>query len=122
MAKDTVKLFSTYLLDRALEKERKRREQRRQERLGTVFKALDELSYLISFKEAYVFGSLTKPYRFFEHSDVDVAFVGLRDKNFFQAIAFLSGVLDGEVDVLQLEEHPRAEEIIREGIQWKRKD
>lgn len=113
--------FSTYLLDRALIKERERREQRRQKRLAAVLQALDKLSCQISFKEAYIFGSLAKPHRFFGDSDVDIAFVGLKDEDFFQAIAFLSRELSAEVDVLQLEDYPLREKIIRRGIKWKRR-
>ena len=112
--------FSTHLLDRALAKERLKREERRRERLTDVFRALDELSSRISFEEAYIFGSLVKPYRYFDNSDVDIAFVGLKDEDFFQAMAFLSRELGTEVDILQLEGHPLWEKILREGIRWKR--
>ena len=112
--------FSTHLLDRALARERERRERRRRERLAEVFGALEELSRRVPFEEVYIFGSLAKPYRYFDDSDVDVAFVGLRDEDFFQAIAFLSQKLKAEVDVLQLEGHPLREKIVREGIKWKR--
>jgi predicted nucleotidyltransferase len=115
-----IERFSTHLLDRALAKERERREQRRQERLTAVFKALDKLSNQIPFEEAYIFGSLTKPYHYFDDSDVDIAFVGLGDEVFFRAIAFLSRELNAAVDVLQLESHPLREKIIREGIRWKK--
>lgn len=112
--------FSTHLLDRALVKEREGRERQRQEQIALVLKVLDVLSHRISFEQAYIFGSLAKPHRFFEDSDVDIAFVGLRDQDFFQAIAFLSRELDREVDVLQLEDHPLQGGIAREGIRWKR--
>jgi len=98
--------FSTHLLDRALLREREEREAQRQKQIALAFKALDALSQLISFDQAYIFGSLAKPHRFFKDSDVDIAFVGLKDEDFFQAIAFLSRELGRGVDVLQLEEHP----------------
>lgn len=113
--------FSTHLLDRALARERERREQRRQERQAEVFEALGKLSQWVSFEQAYVFGSLAKPYRFFGDSDVDIAFVGLRNEDFFKAIAILTRELGVEVDVLQLEGHPRREMIVGEGIRWKRR-
>ena len=116
-----LKYFSTHLLDRALAGEGGRNERKRQEGLAAVFAALDELSHQISFEEAYVFGSLAKPYRFFEGSDVDIAFIGLRNEDFFQATAFLSREIDVEVDVLQLEGYPMGERIVREGIRWKRR-
>jgi len=112
--------FSTHLLDRALARERERRERRRRERLAEVFRALEKFSRRIPFEEAYIFGSLAKPYRYFEDSDVDVAFIGLGDEHFFQAIAFLSRELEAEVDVLQLEGHPLRGKILREGIRWRK--
>jgi predicted nucleotidyltransferase len=112
--------FSTHLLDRALVREREGREQQRHKQIAAVLKALDALSHRISFEQAYIFGSLAKPYRYFEDSDVDIAFVGLKDQDFFQTIAFLSGELDREVDVLQLEDHPLRDKVMREGIKWKK--
>lgn len=112
--------FSTHLLARTLIKEREEKEQERQMQLATSFKALNALSRRISFEQAYIFGSLAQPHRFFEDSDVDIAFVGLKDQDFFQTIAFLSRELDREVDVLQLEDHPLWDKVIQEGIRWKK--
>ncbi|SFM80829.1 nucleotidyltransferase family protein [Thermodesulforhabdus norvegica] len=114
--------FSPYLLDRALARAREEREQRRKGRLTAVFQALERLSRLIPFEEAYIFGSLTKPYRYFADSDVDIAFIGLRDEDFFRAMAFLSRELGTEVDILQLEGHPLRDKVVKEGIRWKRSD
>ena len=114
--------FSTYLLDYALVREREGREQERQERIAAVLKALDALSHLISFEQVYIFGSLAKPYRFFKDSDIDIAFAGLKDEDFFQTIAFLSRELDREVDVLQLEDHPLRAKVVREGMKWRKND
>ena len=115
-----MKGFSTPLLDRALAKERERKEQRRKEFLEAVFQALEELSHEVPFEEVYIFGSLAKPYRYSGDSDVDVAFLGLKDEDFFRAMAFLSRKLGTEVDVLQLEGHRLREKILKEGIRWKR--
>jgi len=112
--------FSTHLLDRALVREREGRERQRQKQIAAVLKALDALSHRISFEQAYIFGSLAKPHRYFKDSDVDIAFVGLKDQDFFQIIAFLSGELDREVDVLQLEDHPLRDKVMWEGIKWKK--
>jgi len=114
--------FSTHLLDRALVREREERERQRQQQIALVLKVLDALSQLISFEQAHIFGSLAKPYRFFEDSDVDIAFVGLKDEDFFQAIAFLSRELGRDVDVIQLEGHSLRGKVMREGIEWKKND
>ncbi|MCS6936252.1 MAG: nucleotidyltransferase domain-containing protein [Candidatus Bipolaricaulota bacterium] len=110
--------FSTHILDRALERRRERREQLRQELIHTVYEALAELSQEVIFTEAYLFGSLTRPERFSEESDIDIAFVGLRDEDFFRALAFLLDRLARDVDIVQVERHPRKDQIIREGIRW----
>lgn len=110
--------FSTHILDQALERRRARCEQLRHELIHTVHEALTELSQEIAFTGAYLFGSLTCPERFSEKSDVDIAFVGLRDEDFFRALAFLMRRLARDVDIVQLEKHPHKDQIIREGIQW----
>ena len=102
--------------------DRTKREQKRLKMLEAVFNALDKLSREISFDEAYIFGSLASPYLYFENSDIDLAFLGLKDEDFFQAMAFLSRELEAEVDVFQLESFPWREKIMREGIKWKRKN
>lgn len=112
--------FSTHLLDKALAEKREERERRREEKLALVLRALDKLYRRIPFQEAYIFGSLAKPHRYFDDSDVDIAFVGLKDEDFFRAMAFLSRELRTEVDVLHLEGHPLREKILREGVRWKK--
>jgi len=102
--------------------ERTQREQNRHKMLAAVFSALEKLSREISFEEAYIFGSLASPYLYFENSDIDIAFLGLKDEGFFQALAFLSRELEAEVDILQLESFARREKIMREGIKWKKKN
>lgn len=113
--------FSTHILDRAIARHREQREQKRQERLSAVFQALDELAGRTPFEGAYIFGSLAKPHQFFDDSDVDVAFLGLKDQDFFPAIAFLSRELGTDVDVIQLEGHPLRGGITQDGIPWKRR-
>lgn len=108
--------FATHLWERALERRRARREQLRREFLHAVGNALAELSHQIAFTEASIFGSLTRPESFSEESDIDIAFVGLRDEDFFRALAFLSRRLARDVDIVQLERHPRKAQILQEGI------
>jgi hypothetical protein len=50
-----------FLLDAIIEKKRKKEEQRLIEK---ILAAIDKLNLEIAFKEAYLFGSVTKPYRF----------------------------------------------------------
>ncbi len=114
--------FSTHLLDEAVERERQERENLRLRLVEEVLSAIDRLSREIPFEEAYLFGSITKPYRYLEGSDVDMGFVGLRDEHFFKAMSFLSREVGVDVDVVQLEGHRLEEKIKREGMKWKGKD
>jgi len=117
--------FSTHLLDEAIAKKKADDEKARLQYLEKVFAALCKLSKEIDFKEAYIFGSLAKPFSFSPGaggfggcSDIDIGFAGLRDEDFFKAAAFLSSELEIDVDVVQLEGHRLEEKIKREGIKW----
>lgn len=114
--------FSTHLVDKVIAESQERREQQRVEKLAVLLTALNQLSTRMPFQEAYIFGSLTKPYQFSVDSDIDIGFVGLRDEDFFRAMAFLSHELGTEVDILQLEGHRLRQKVIKGGIHWKRED
>jgi len=112
----------TYLLDKVLQRKKVEREKLRLMSIEKVKKVLKKMSENISFKEVYLFGTITKPYRFSEESDIDIAFVGLRDDDFFFVLAYLSRNLGRDVDILQLEKHRLREKIIKEGVGWTRQD
>jgi len=111
-----------FLLDKVIEKKRKKQEERRLWVIEKILTAIDELSEEIAFKEAYLFGSVTKSHRFSERSDLDIGFVGLDDRHFFKVMSYLSGEIGRDVDIVQLEDHRLADKIKRGGIRWKRKD
>jgi len=105
-----------------LEKKRLQKEELRLQIISKVTNALNKLYQKIFFREAYIFGSLTKSHRFTGYSDIDIGFFGLRDEDFFKALAFLSGELASDIDIIQLEGHKFKDKIIREGIRWTKKD
>lgn len=110
------------LVREALEEKKKIREVARKKMVMEVFKALERLSEQVRFDEAFVFGSLTQPYTFGNHSDIDIGFVNLQDDTFFFTIAFLSGQLGRDVDVVQLETAGRIRtKILKEGLRWTKK-
>ncbi len=111
--------FSTHLLDQAIRNRKEAGEKRRLELLKDVLSALDRLSHKIVFDDAYLFGSITKPYHFSSASDLDIGFIGLRDEDFFRVMAFLSDELDIDVEIVQLENHRLAKKIKKEGIKWR---
>jgi predicted nucleotidyltransferase len=114
--------YSTVLLDEAIEKKKKAGEDLRLQLLEKVDHVLYSLSREIPFEEAFLFGSITKPFSFSESSDIDVAFVGLQDEHFFRAMSFLSAELGFDVDIVQLESHRWGGKIKREGTRWKKKE
>lgn len=110
--------FETDLLDSILERKRREQEEFRLQLIKKLFDTLDKLSQEIPFKEAYLFGSIGKPYRFTKESDVDIGFLGLKDEHFFKAMSFISREIGVDVDILQLENHRLAKKIKKEGIKW----
>lgn len=115
-------MSQTYLLDKVLQRKSIERERLRLASIEKAKKILKEMSKSIAFEKVYLFGTITKPYRFSEESDIDIAFVGLKDEDFFSALAYLSRNLGRDVDILQLEKHRLREKIIKEGIVWTRQD
>lgn len=114
--------FSTYLLDKVVERERDDREKLRFHLIEKLFDTLRRLQLEIPFKEAYLFGSIAKPFKFSKDSDIDIGFKGLADDDFFKAMSFISREIGRDVDVVQMERHRLAEKIRREGLKWTRKD
>ncbi|GAB6274715.1 MAG: hypothetical protein STSR0004_15800 [Peptococcaceae bacterium] len=110
---------TTYLLDEVIKEKEEKREALRVAQIKKVLEALDKLAEQLSFKEAYLFGSLVKPYAFYPESDIDIGFTDLKDADFFKAMAFLSSELGREVDVIQMEGHRLTPKIFKEGLRIK---
>ena len=110
------------LLDEVIEKNRKRQEELRLWVIEKILTAIDKLSEEIAFKEAYLFGSVIKPFRFSERSDIDIGFIGLDNRHFFKVMSYISEEAGRDVDIVQLEDHRLADKIKRGGIRWRRKD
>ena len=108
--------FSTYLLDEAVVREKEERENLRLDVLKKLNYIIGRLYIEVPFDEAYIFGSVTKPYEFSENSDADIGFLGLKDEYFFKTMAFISREINRNVDVIQLERSRFAKEIKKEGV------
>lgn len=108
-----------YLVAEQRKKERESREKLRENLMENIQGALLELSKIVSFKDAYIFGSITNSKTFSPFSDIDIAFYGLKEEIFFKTMAFLSRYLERNVDIIQLENHRLEQKIINEGIKWK---
>ena len=114
--------YITALLDEVIEKKKKERENLRLHVIAKILKAIDRLSGEITFDEAYLFGSVTKPFRFLESSDIDIGFVGLDNRHYFKVISYISEEAGRDVDIIQLEDHRLADKIKKGGIRWRRRD
>lgn len=82
--------------------------------------ALEKLAEEVSFAEAYIFGSVIKPYRFGDASDLDIAFKDLDRDRLFSVISFLSDYLQRNVNAVHLEDIHFQEKIVKDGIRWKK--
>lgn len=111
------KLLDKYLTDIERKKERKR-----QGLLKKTQEVLNTLSSEISFREAYIFGSILKRKKFYLDSDIDIAILGLKDKDFFYVISRVADMLGRDVDIIQLERHPLKDKIIQEGLLWRKQN
>lgn len=110
--------FDTHLLDEALVQRSDRLEVERKDFLARVFAALDALGSAYGIQRAYIFGSVVRPHRFHEHSDVDIAVETTRPELLTEALASISSFLKIDVDLINLASVPFAERIRREGELW----
>lgn len=115
--------MDTWLLDEVINKKRQMRELYRREFLEKVKDALNTLKDKINFDEAYIFGSLVKPYQYFAFSDIDICFSGLDKHNFFKAWAELTRELSYDnIQIIRIEEIDFKEKILKEAVRWRKKD
>ena len=110
--------FDISLLDKALEERRAEWARRRIAMLEKVIAVLDEVAPAYGVDEAYIFGSLAKPGRYHQGSDIDIAVRWGDRKDFFGLAGDGSRRLGQDIDILPLEKLHFAEKIEREGIRW----
>lgn len=108
--------FDTSVLEAVLERKRVERETLRHETLDHLRAVLARLASRYRFEEVYVFGSVTRPYRFRVDSDVDIAVRGLPSAQYYSLVGELSLELGRAVDIVELETSSLAPKILREGI------
>jgi uncharacterized protein len=110
--------FRTDLLDEAIAQRRQRNEQSRQAILAALMDWLTVHAAEFGIERAYIFGSLSRPGRFTERSDVDLAIESMRADRFFEAISTLSEALGRDVDLVELEKCHFGDRIREQGILW----
>jgi hypothetical protein len=110
--------FNTEKLDAAIAHRRATWEQERQVILAQVLSWLNETGKQEGIRQAYVFGSLTKPGKFTSSSDVDLAIVGKMPDRQFELMSELAAVVGREVDMIELERCHFKERIRQTGVLW----
>jgi predicted nucleotidyltransferase len=110
--------YDTSVLDRALEERRAEWERRRLATLDRIITVLDAVAPEFGVTEAYIFGSVTKPGRYHEQSDIDIAVRWTGQGSFFDLAGEVSRRLGQDIDILPLDKIPFAEKIRREGMRW----
>uniref|UniRef100_A0A832EKU5 Nucleotidyltransferase domain-containing protein n=1 Tax=Desulfacinum infernum TaxID=35837 RepID=A0A832EKU5_9BACT len=101
-------------------KKAEHRERLRKDKLRRTLEALKKLSNDVPFEEVYVFGSITHPGRFTEHSDIDLAFKNLPKDALLSVTGMLSDALERDVNVCRLEELPFQDKVLKEGVRWRK--
>ena len=114
----TYHMFKTEKLDQILGDRRLENEKERQALLQRVMQWLDDHALEYGIHSAYIFGSLSQPYRFHANSDIDLAVEQINATDLFAVIGFLSEAMGRDVDVVQLEKCHFGERIRQTGIQW----
>jgi hypothetical protein len=113
-------VFKTTILDRALRQERRDNERKRRETIRHIMQLLPKLADKYGFDSAFLFGSVAKPGRFHERSDMDIAVFGLSDEKYFAFMGELSQQLRRDVDVIQMEKHYLKDRIREPKSVWKK--
>ncbi len=112
--------FDTSVLDQALARRQASNERDRQALLDKVFHLLEGLGSTYGIDRAYVFGSLIRPGRFNNQSDIDIAVEEIDPSRFFEAISEFSRHLERTVDLLELNKCHFAQRIREKGVLWER--
>ncbi len=71
-----------YLIKETRKKEREGIEKLRKTLMGNIQSSLSEFSKIVTFKDAYIFGSITNSKTFSNYSDIDIAFYGLKEEKY----------------------------------------
>ncbi|PSB25593.1 nucleotidyltransferase family protein [Stenomitos frigidus] len=112
--------FDTRLLDEVLVEQQENREQERQQVLQQVLAWLEQSGSHYGIDSAYIFGSVLRPGRFHDGSDVDLGVETMHSVKQIEAIAALSMALLREVDIVDLRYCHFAHRVREAGLLWMR--
>lgn len=111
-------LFSTHKLDQIIADKRLQLELDRQNLLLKTQQWLEEFASEYGIHKAYIFGSVTRCYKFHPHSDIDVAVEDINPEKHCLAISLLSAYVERDVDLIKLNSCHFAHRIRQTGILW----
>lgn len=112
--------FRTDLLDAAQARRRVDDEAQRMETMERIIQWLETEGVQYGMDEAFIFGSVIRPYHFTERSDVDIAVEQMEVEAFFAAMGALSEAVERDVDLVELLKCPFAHRIRQQGVKWRR--
>ncbi len=110
--------FSTRKLDEIVTNNRLQLEEERQSLIAKTQQWLDQFASDYGIEKAHLFGSVTKPGKFHQNSDIDLAVEQINPDDYCTAISLLSAYLGREVDIIKLDACHFAERIRQTGMVW----
>lgn len=110
--------YLTSTLDQIILERSLQLEQERQILLEKTQQWLEEFASVYGINKVYIFGSVTRPKKFNQNSDIDLAVEEINAQDYFLVISLLSAYLGREVDLIKLENCHFAERIRQTGILW----
>lgn len=110
--------FSTSKLDQVFSNQALANEKVRQNLLQQIIKWLDEHGLEYGIQTAYIFGSLSQPYKFHQHSDIDIAVEQINADDFCAVIGWLSEAMARDVDIIEVNKCHFGDRIKQTGIRW----
>jgi predicted nucleotidyltransferase len=111
--------YPTPLLDKAIANRRQQNEQQRLIMIEQVIRWLESKAQNYGITQAYLFGSVVRPYGFGRYSDIDLALEMIDPNYFFQAMAKLSERVGRDVDLVELSKCSFGDRIRQQGLLWK---
>jgi uncharacterized protein len=113
--------FDFSIWERHLARKEEQREELRHSVLLKLDKSLKVLSEKYSWKEIFIFGSITRNGAFHYNSDIDIGIEGLDPLKHYAFVGEISGLMERDVDVVILEECGFTEMIKEKGLIWSMK-
>ena len=112
--------FSTAKLDQILSDRQVKIEQDRLLLLSKILQWLEEFNTCYGIEQAYIFGSIFRPGKFHQDSDIDLAVSQINPDDYCTVISLLHQYLGREVDLIILDTCHFSNRIRDTGLLWKK--